>query len=264
VTRWPALHFVVLGAVVLALQHGWSRGAVATAALSDDELLYRAAVAQGVDRRDPAVRLRLAKLATFVGEDGAEAAETARRLGLDRGDVVVRRHLAQMMELAAAHAGDGAPPTDAELRGWMAAHPDRVRQPARVRFVHVYLARGRHAADAPARLLAALRAGGVAPAAAAARGDAFPGGAVVGPATLAELSRRFGPAFAAALAEAPLGAWTGPVATAWGVHLVEVTERLPARMPALDEVRGRVVQLVLREREAASVAARLAALRAGG
>ena len=265
--RRPAVHFVALGALALLAQRGWPHGAAGGAPASDDELLYRDAVALGVDRSDAAVRGRLAKLATFVGEDAADeaaVAETARRLGLDRGDLVVRRHLAQMMELAAAHAGDGVAPDDAELTAWIAAHPERVRQPARVRFTHVYLARGRHGAADAARLLEELRRGAVAPAAAPARGDAFPGGATVGPMTAEAMARRFGPAFAAAVADAPVGTWIGPIASTWGAHLVWIDERLPARTPSLDEVRGQVVHQVLRARGAASVAARMAALRAGG
>jgi hypothetical protein len=263
--RRPLLHFLLGGALCFAAARAWLRPAVAPAAGSDDELLWAAAVATGVDRDDAAVRDRLARLATFVGEDAGDAAaraETARRLGLDRGDLVVRRHLAQMMQLAAEQGGPVGPLDDATLEAWMAAHPERVALPPRVRLVQVFVGRERHGAGAEAeaaRLLARLRAGAVS---ADAAGDPFPGGGRVGPASADALARRFGRAFADVVADAPADAWIGPVASSWGLHLVQVVERVPARMPSLDEVRGQVVHAVLRERGRRQAAAQLAALRA--
>ena len=47
------------------------------------------------------------QLASFLGEasegDGEAALGEARRLGLEERDVVIRRHLVQMMRLALAH-----------------------------------------------------------------------------------------------------------------------------------------------------------------
>ena len=51
---------------------------------------------------------------------------------------------------------------------------------------------------------------------------------------------RFGPGFAAAVFEAGPGGWSGPVASAYGYHLVLVTRRTPARVPDFAEVAGRI------------------------
>src|SRR5579864_5270718 len=65
----------------------------------DEEVLYREALAHGFDRRDGAVRERLVRLGGFVGEDASgnrDALEReARRLGLERSDLVIRRHLVE-------------------------------------------------------------------------------------------------------------------------------------------------------------------------
>ena len=55
-----------------------------------------------------------------------------------------------------------------------------------------------------------------------------------------EVARLFGREFASRLAEIEPGNWTGPVRTGFGLHLVRVLERLPGRMPELDEVREKV------------------------
>jgi len=38
------------------------------------------------------------------------------------------------------------------------------------------------------------------------------------------------------------GEWTGPVASAYGVHLVRILDNLPARTPPLDEIRDAVLR----------------------
>ncbi len=50
----------------------------------------------------------------------------------------------------------------------------------------------------------------------------------------------FGQEFALHLAEVEPGGWTGPLGSSYGLHLVRIRERLPARMPELSEVRKAV------------------------
>ena len=306
--RSPALHFLAAGGVLLAVTSWWDRhhdggrpvtdgrivvtaddlaelragwvrehgalpGADAERALIEDavdeEVLYREAVAHGIDRADGAVRERLVRLGGFLGEDGVRDAaaleEEARRLGLTQQDVVVRRHLVQMMRLATRRVGPVDLPTEAELDAYLARHAAEFAAPAEVRLTHVYLSADRHgpalARDA-AVLLAALQRAGGDPGLAPARGDAFIHGASIGPVSGADLERLFGVSFARAVEEAPPGCWVGPVPSGYGLHLVWVHERIPVRLPALAAVRSRVLHAWLEERGAARAHTRLEALRA--
>ena len=269
--RAPALHFLLAGALLFAMRSVAEHRRQATAdgaTVSDDELLYREALALGVDRRDPAVRERLIRLGGFVGEerDEREAQEAeARRLGLERSDLVVHRHLAEVMRLAAGRLDTADYPTEAELGAYLAAHADAFRAPARVRFTQVYLARDRHGttldADA-ARLLAELRREHVPPVDAAARGDASLIGATVGPIAAADLDRQLGPGFSASLDDAPVGSWFGPVRSSYGLHLILIEERTDASVPSFDSVRAQVLHHMLRERSAERARERIATLRA--
>ncbi len=269
--RAPALHFLLAGALLFAMRSVAEHRRPATAdgaTVSDDELLYREALALGVDRRDPAVRERLVRLGGFVGEerDEREAQEAeARRLGLERSDLVVHRHLAEVMRLAAGRLDAADYPTEAELGAYLAAHADAFRAPARVRFTQVYLARDRHGttldADA-ARLLAELRREHVPPVDAAARGDASLIGATVGPIAAADLDRQLGPGFSASLDDAPVGSWFGPVRSSYGLHLIWIEERTDASVPSFDSVRAQVLHHMLRERSAERARERIATLRA--
>jgi parvulin-like peptidyl-prolyl isomerase len=67
-------------------------------------------------------------------------------------------------------------------------------------------------------------------------------------ATARQVADAFGGDFAAALSDAPVGAWHGPLASSFGLHLVRVDARVPARAPALDEVREQVVRELEAER----------------
>jgi len=64
-----------------------------------------------------------------------------------------------------------------------------------------------------------------------------------------ELNRVFGSEFAVKLLAAPLGRWSGPHVSPYGLHLVYVSERLPAREPPLGEVRSAVEREWQAERE---------------
>lgn len=283
--RAPLLHFLAIGGALLAVrtwwvpeetsrpriviatadverlrqvwkeEHGGPPGAAAEEALIrdaiDEEVLYREALARGLDRRDDAVRERLVRLGGFVGEEAGGSRDAlereARRLGLERSDLVVRRHLVEMMRLASAWIGPEDTPSEADLEAYLGEHAAEFAQPARLRLTHVYLSeetRGAAAATDALALLDDLRA---TPGTAAGRGDAFIGGAEVN-ASRMELGRIFGPGFAEAVEAAPLRAWVGPVRSSYGLHLVRVHERQAARPAALDEVRGRVLHRLLRER----------------
>jgi hypothetical protein len=155
-------------------------------------------------------------------------------LGLDRDDLVVRRRMRQKMEFLNDGLA-GSEPTDEDLRAFLAANPERSRIPSRVSFTQVFL---NPAADASraAELLARLRAGEDP----SAVGDAtlLPHG-LTG-ATPAQVAGSFGTAFSEALIEAPEGAWSGPFASTFGLHLVRVDAHEPGRLPRLEEVRGAV------------------------
>jgi hypothetical protein len=296
--RAPAVHFLVAGGLLFAVRGWWApapreeRSRIVLAAdqlqrlrgewtarhgsapdadaeraliddAVDDEILQREASSAGLDRRDPLVRERLAKLARFLGE-GSEGA-TARQLGLAERDAVIRRHLAQVMRLALSRLDASDMPSDADLQAYLDAHGDLFGRPAQLRLTHVYLSRERRgttlARDA-ARMLDELRRDEVMPETAPARGDVFLRGSHPPVATEAELDRLFGPGFAAALRDAPLGRWVGPVASSYGLHLVWIHERTAPRMPALDTVRAQVAYRLLEGRARDRLRSRLDRLRA--
>jgi hypothetical protein len=58
----------------------------------------------------------------------------------------------------------------------------------------------------------------------------------------AEVSHHFGRDFPQKLADLPIGRWSGPVESRYGLHLILVRERSAGRTPPLNEVREAVVR----------------------
>jgi len=58
--------------------------------------------------------------------------------------------------------------------------------------------------------------------------------------TSREVTDRFGADFAAAIADASVGEWVGPVPSIYGAHLVRIEARQAPYRPGLDEVRDAV------------------------
>ena len=272
--RWlraPLVHFVAGGAVLFWLMHvhaqhrtspivltagdvdrlrvdytretGLEPTPADEAALVDkalqEELLFREALARGLDRNDRSVRNWLVEQMRVLSDDTMDDAERlyvrARKLGLDRTDVVVRRILVQKMRLLAARTGERHP-SDAELEAFYAEHRDEYRPPDRVTFWHVFVHGG---TDAEA-LLARIRAD--APEDAVRQGDSF----VVPPHVIAQspsqVEKLFGAELARTVERAEARTWIGPVRSPYGLHLVWMETRVPGTPPPFEAVRERVLE----------------------
>lgn len=164
----------------------------------------------------------------------------AMALGLDRDDAIIRRRLQQKMEFVSEEAAALAKPSDEDLAKYLEAHADAFRVEPRATFVQVYLDPRKRGATLEAdakRLLQALNAAGH-NADAARAGDGL---MLLEPryenATQAEIARLFGAEFAAALVGQPMATWSGPIRSGYGAHLVRVDSVIQGGVPALADVR---------------------------
>lgn len=155
-------------------------------------------------------------------------------LGLDEGDEIVRRRLIQKMELILEAQVALAEPTDAELSAYLDAHRDRYATAPRIAFEQRYFSADRRAdarADATAAV-SALRAGGDV------ASDPFLLGDSQTLTNQATLAQRFGPEFAAAAFGATTQEWVGPLQSRYGFHAIRVTERTAAAVPEVGSIRS--------------------------
>jgi hypothetical protein len=152
------------------------------------------------------------------------------RLGLDREDPIIRQRVIQKVLLLAEDLGGASrAPSEAELSGYLASHPERFGMPPRIRFAHVFASR-----EDLLPAARALPATGVPLA-----GEAFPHPREVD-GSRDDLERSFGLEFAGAVFALPEGTWSAPVASKFGWHRVRVDGHEPERTPRLEEIRADV------------------------
>jgi len=164
-------------------------------------------------------------------------------LGLDKDDTIVRRRMAQKMEFLFEDVAALRDPTADELRAWFEKNAERFTLPARATFRHLYFSpdrRGERARDDAARALAKLAGEPADGPAAATLADPFMFQDYYGDRSFDEVARSLGPGFARALFELAPGAWSGPIESGYGWHLVWVDSITPARVQAFEDVEADV------------------------
>jgi hypothetical protein len=164
-------------------------------------------------------------------------------LGLDTNDMVVRRRMVQKMEMLSQDLALLADPTDAELQAFFEEHKEDYLIPPELTFSHVYFNIDRRGDTAEAdalETLASLRARHPTPNRAPGLGDRFMLGYDFDRLTPRAVARSFGLDFADALAGLDPG-WQGPIPSGYGLHLVYLEKRIDGRVPTWVEVRDRLV-----------------------
>src|SRR5580700_10368098 len=144
VRRWlrePLVHFLFAGALIFAIYQLLNPTANRTdrtnqIALTKDDLRQLAVhwLAQG--RAPPTADQMHALIEQRVSEEILFREAVA--LGLDKDDEIIKRRLAQKMDFLAADIAALQEPGDAELRGWYAQNSGRFALPARASFRHLY------------------------------------------------------------------------------------------------------------------------------
>lgn len=163
-------------------------------------------------------------------------------LGLDKDDSVVRRRMTQKLELMSDDIAGIIVPSDEDLRRYMEENPEKFRIEPRIAFRQVYIdvaKRGISADEEVERLLAVLSNSKNKPDPET-LGDKLmiPGTVDLSP--VSEIAKAFGEKFSLELSQSQEGQWVGPIQSGYGLHLVLITGRTAGKLPELDEVRAAV------------------------
>lgn len=161
--------------------------------------------------------------------------------GLDENDTLIRRRLRQKLEFLTEDL-TGGQPDDEILRAFVEENPDRFRKPPGISFRQVFFNPERFGEDAEAQLAIASEA---------LKEGKDPGGhptllpGEMSQATPQLVVGTFGSEFAKAIEDLPIGVWSEPLSSAFGIHFVKVRERIPGSVPPFEEIR----KVALREWE---------------
>ncbi len=153
-------------------------------------------------------------------------------IGLDQDDTIIRRRLKQKMEFLVDDFSAATPSTE-DLQQFLDDDPERFRAEARISFEHVYLADP--LAGEVDSMLAALQSGEPLDAGIASLSGLLP--QRFDDASEATVAAQFGEGFKDALFALDSGQWTGPVQSPFGMHLIRIDQIVDARVPLLDEIR---------------------------
>ena len=243
--RWlrePLAQFLLIGAVLFlgyrALHPSPEAGAPSTRIeLTEDDLrqMSVAWLAQGRPALTPEqmrslVDMRVREEILF---------REALALGLDKGDTIVKRRLAQKMEFLFEDVSALREPTREEIKAWFEKNSDRFALPPRASFRHLYFSpdrRGARAREEAERALDKLRGKPATAQEGAALADPFMFQDYYPDRSFEDMARLFGPGFAQALLRQQPGSWQGPIESGYGWHLVWVDSLTRSRVPAFEEV----------------------------
>lgn len=239
--REPLLHFLLIGALLFAVFQFVRPETKVTPSskqiqLSLDDLARMVVLFQSQWKREPTAseleRLMETRVQTEVLYREALA------MGLDKDDEIVKRRMAQKMQFLAEDAAQREP-TTAELKRWYAKTSDKFAMPTHVSFRHLYFSpdrRAAHARDDAMKALAQLAGQTEDAKLPGSFADPFMFQEYYRDRGTDFLGKEFGPQFALAVAKLPIGSWQGPIESGFGWHLVFVDNAIPGHVPDFEEV----------------------------
>jgi hypothetical protein len=242
----PLVHFLVIGGLLLGgysllEQDGATEVSSTEIRLSVDDLAQLLMVFEAKWTRQPTQDEFNLMVEDRIREDILYREALA--LGLDKEDTIVRRRMAQKMQFLAEDVATQQEPTTDQLRSWFAEHTDLFTVPQRISFRHLYFSpdsRGSRAMDDAKKALAQLADASLEAASATVLADPIMFQDYYGDRAPQAIAGEFGPEFAQAVSRLEPGSWQGPVKSGFGWHLVYVDSVIAGRVPAFEEIEQEV------------------------
>jgi peptidyl-prolyl cis-trans isomerase C len=243
--RWlrePLLHFLFIGLAVFAVYAYMHRGrggieSSKQIVLSLDELQQMDTYFFSQWHRRPTPAEFQALVEDKVREEVLYREALA--MGLDKDDTIVKRRMAQKMQFLAEDVAAAHEPSTAELKAWFEKNSSKFALPCRYSFRHLYFSpdkRGKNAQDNAAGALTKITGQPEDSKLAVTLADPFMFQDYYGDRTPEALAKEFGPQFVVALEKVKPGSWQGPIESGYGWHLVYVDTVIPGRTPVLEEI----------------------------
>ena len=242
--REPLIHFFILGLAVFGLHAALDRKPEATVKdpylveVSSADIEWMRTMFNKRMGREPTVQDLRRQVNQLIREQilSREAIE----MGLDEGDIVVRRRLVQKVEFLFKDLSDMTEPAEDDLRKYFLENRRKYETSARMTFTQLYFSiesRGVEGAKQAAQTL--IKEDGD-PHRVPTLGDASILSPVCTQCSVKEIRNRFGMDFAEAVKNLGPGSWNGPVKSAYGFHAVYIHERQDTKLPKFRDIIDRV------------------------
>jgi peptidyl-prolyl cis-trans isomerase C len=238
--REPLIHFFVLGLAVFGLHAALDRE---PEAIEDDPYLVEVSSADiewmrtifnKQMGREPTGHDLRGQVNQLIREQILSREAVA--MGLDEGDIVVRRRLAQKMEFLFKDLSTMTEPKEDDLRNYYSENRQKYQIPPQVTFTQVYFNSDSRGVDAAKKAAQAVIKENIDPNTVAALGDTSILSTGCTKCSVREIRDRFGNEFARAIENLEPGAWYAPVTSAYGFHAVYIYDRQDAKLPGFHEI----------------------------
>lgn len=176
----------------------------------NEEVLYREALAMGLDNNDPVVRRRMAQKVKFISND-IITIET---------------------------------PSEKVLQNYLDTHASRYQLEGSMSFQHIYFNPSKHdsAMESEAKILLSKLLEKSNSINMKSLGDSFLHGTNFTDIKVFEINRLFGKDFTKELFEKPVGKWLGPLVSGYGLHLVKIDLKIPTKTASLKIAKSSVLE----------------------
>ena len=260
----PLLHFILLGIGIFILAH-WhdnSEAAAPRTIIVDSDLteylenLYTVQFGLVPDQTT-----RDTLISNYLREEVLY--REALRQGLAEKDEIIRRRLIQKMQFLLEDAQIPAEPEPAVLLAWYQNHESDYVPPARVSFTHVYFSIENSQPEMAGKRAESMLAAAATVEPAPPRGDRFALDSQYQNLTPLAARQLFGQTpFVDALFTLPVGVWSGPLQSGFGLHLIKVDARDTPQSPGFTFLQNRVLADWQTQASADALANTLATLQA--
>ncbi len=246
--REPFVHFVLLGGLLFACHTVWQNHVSKqdrTISVSPAEMERQAQIFASENKRPPTDADLEGLLFAHIEEQ--VLMREAKRLGLDEDDTIIRRRLAQKMRFMIDDLGAPELPPREQLKTWFENNPTRFIRPETRSFEHIYLSPKGRSDTVVADAKTLLSKTGIEEDWKSSS-DPFMAGLSFTRLAQPAVQRDFGTAFATALFALPDSPdWQGPVNSAFGVHLIRLTDISAEYLPDFAEIQIEVETVWLDE-----------------
>jgi len=166
-------------------------------------------------------------------------------MGLNEDDPITRRRMAQKLEFLTSDLAMMVQPAEGELEKYFSENSEAYRAPDRMTFSQVFFdpdSRGNKTLEDAEKALAELKAAGAPTEESMQVGDGFMLQRDFVSVTGIEAARQMGSGFVEAVVQLEPGSWHGPVLSGYGVHLIYLYTYEKSPPPVFEDVQAAVLE----------------------
>ena len=242
--REPLIHFFILGLAVFGLHAILDQQPKATVndpylvEVSSADIEWLRNIFNKQMGREPTVQDLRRQVNQLIREQILSREAVA--MGLDEGDIVIRRRLAQKMEFLFKDLSAMSEPTEADLRKYFNENQRKYERPPRITLTQVYFSADSRGIQGAIHAAQALIKEGGDPSKVTIPGDSTILASGCTQCSEKEIENKFGTDFAMSVKNLKPGSWYGPVRSAFGIHAVYIHERQETKLPNFRDIKDRI------------------------